>query len=96
MKIWAQWLERGVLALVVLAVFVVCTDWLQWRMRLARGAGYGEVTVTRMVVAPLKGGREEYYPDGTNAERCSRSLIAWGEATRACWKAEQEPVVFAR
>ena len=92
---WVRWLERSVLGLLVVVLVGVAVDWGVWRVREAHGSGTGSVVVSRMVVAPLKGNREEYYPDGTEPEACSRSIVPWG-GMRACWYAERHRVVFER
>jgi len=81
--------------LVVLAVSVYAGDWAVWRVRVARGSGMGSVTVGRVVVAPLKGGKEEYYPDGSADVACSRSLFPQGGGG-ACWWIARNPVVYIR
>jgi hypothetical protein len=88
-------LLRGLIGLVVLAVLVYAVDWAVWRVRVARGAGVGSVTVSRVVVAPLKGGKEEYYPDGSAEVTCSRSLFPQGGA-QTCWWVARNPVVYDR
>lgn len=80
-------------ALVLLAVLVYAGDWVVWRV-VHRGAT-GVVGVTREVVAPLKGGREEYYYDGVTQETCSRSMLPEG-GMRACWWVERHRMVFDR
>lgn len=92
---WQQWAVRFVLALVALAVLSYAGDWLLWRMRVARGAGIGSVQVTRMVVAPLKGSREEYYMDGTEEMPCSHSLFPEG-GNQPCWWMRQHRIVYER
>lgn len=90
-----RWVERIVFVGLVAAILLVAADWLVWRVRVSRGDAFGTVTVSRMVVAPLKGNREEYYADGTTEERCSRSMLPWGGA-RACWWVERRRVVMDR
>ena len=82
---------------VVVAVLLLFTlgDWAVWRVRVAHGGGYGSVTVSRIVVAPLKGNREAYYADGTTVEQCSLSVLPWG-GERACWWVERHRAVFER
>jgi hypothetical protein len=81
--------------LLVLAGTVYLGDWAVWRMRLAHGTGMGSITVNRVVVAPLKGGKEEYYPDGTAEVTCSRSLFSHAGGG-ACWWVARNPVVYDR
>lgn len=66
-------------------------DWMVWR---GRGGVYGSMTVSRFVVAPLKGNKVEYYPGGTLEERCSRSVFGHGQAEGgACWWLERHRMV---
>ena len=85
------------LALLLAAVAAVwAVDWLVWTVR---GAQYRTVTVSRVVVAPLKGHREEYYPDGTVEVPCSRSALPEalpGPSAMPCWYVERHPVVWDR
>jgi hypothetical protein len=90
-----RFLLRCLVGLVVLVVAVYVGDWAVWRVRLARGGGMGTVTVGRVVVAPLKGGKEEYYPDGSADVACSRSLFPHADGG-ACWWVARNPVVYER
>ncbi len=87
-----RWIEVGLLCLIALALVFCAADWLAWKLR---GSPQGSVVVTRLVVAPLKGNREEYYPDGTETLPCSQSILPW-DATQACWWMERHRVVFDR
>ena len=87
-----RWVELGLLGLVLAAFTFVAADWATWK---ARGAPLGSVIVTRVVVAPLKGNREEYYPDGTETLRCSRSVLPWNE-NGACWWLEPRRTITER
>ncbi len=79
-------------AVVALAV-VYGGDWAVWR---ARGeGGMSEVTVSRTVMAPLKGGKEEYYPDGSTTVVCSESLFPQ-VGGGACWWVRGHRVVMER
>ena len=77
----------GAVAMVYLA------DWAAWKARGEKGMG--EVTVSRMVVAPLKGGKEEYYPDGSATVVCSESLFPQ-VGGGACWWVARHRVVMER
>jgi hypothetical protein len=90
-----RWLLRVVAGIVVLATVVYLGDWAVWRVRVATGHGTSKVMVSRVVVAKLKGNKEEYYPDGTSEVECSRSLFPQTEAG-ACWWVERHPVIFDR
>lgn len=87
-----RWIEMGLLMLLVVVLGFTGGDWVVWRVR---GGPMDHVVVTRLVVAPLKGNREEYYPDGQVDEVCSQSLLPWSGAG-ACWKLRQKRVVIER
>lgn len=75
------------------------SDWLIWQGRYLAGGGYNIVSVNRFVVAPLKGNKEEYYPDGTIEIRCTRSLLPEGipqAGGNPCWWVENHGVDFDR
>ncbi len=86
-------LTLAALAVGVLVMYIV--DWGVWRIRVARGGGTGSVQVTWFQVAELKGGREQYYPDGEGPETCSQSVFPQG-GMKPCWYVEKHPVVFER
>ena len=85
-----HWIEVGLLCLIALGLVFCAADWLAWKLR---GSPQGSVMVTRLVVAPLKGNREEYYPDGTETLPCSQSIFPW-ETTQACWWMERRRIVY--
>ena len=70
-------------------------DWGLWRVRVAKGGGMGSVQVERFTVAELKGGREDYYPNGTAVVPCSRSVYPQG-GNGACWWVERHREVISR
>ncbi len=88
-------MARAALALLVAAAVVYMADFAVWRVRVARGGGMGTVTVTKIVVAPLKGNKEEYYPDGTADVACSKSLFEQA-GSGACWWLERNRQVEER
>ncbi len=92
---WQQALRRTLLGLLALVLLTYAVDWAAWRLRFAQGTGTSTVEVTRMVVAPLKGNREQYYMDGTEDLACSRSLFPQG-AVQPCWWLERHRVIFER
>ncbi len=81
-------LNRSVLALLLAAMLFYAADYIIWRIRMTRGMGTESFSVNRMSVAPLKGGKEEYYFDGTDTATCTMSLLppfsadGWGTP---CW-----------
>ncbi len=77
---------------VVVVVLLWPADWAVWRVA---GSPMANLEVTRFVVAPLKGGKEEYYQDGTERVDCSRSTLP--EAGQgACWWVERHRVAYDR
>ncbi len=87
---------RVCLGALVLALLAWTGDWAMWRLHHAQGSSAtASVAVTRMVVAPLKGNREEYYMDGTETVACSRSLFPQG-GMEPCWWLERHRVIFVR
>jgi hypothetical protein len=94
-----QWLKQIAVRIVVGLIFgsalVYFGDWAVWRARVAMGAGMGKATVSRFVVAPLKGNKEEYYFDGKIVVDCSKSMFPQGP-NGACWWVLRNPGVFQR
>ena len=89
------WCERILLGLIFFSLLFYAADYGVWRIRLHRGKGYSSIQVMRLQVAPLQGNREEYYPDGTEEERCSLSIFPQG-GSRACWWVQRHRVVMER
>jgi hypothetical protein len=90
---------RGVAWLLVGLAVLWVADWLVWQGRALGGGAYGVVSVDRFVVAPLKGNKEQYYPDGRTEIRCTRSVFPEGlpqTGGKPCWWVERNPVVFDR
>ena len=85
----------SLLILLAVALSAFAADSLVWHWHLAHGTGVATIPVTRMVVAPLKGNREEYYTDGTEDVPCSRSLFPHG-GDPACWWLQRHRVVYER
>jgi len=88
-------LKIALLGLFLTTAAVYLGDWAVWRIRVARGGGIGTITVTRFVVAPLKGNKEEYYADGTEDTSCSQSLFPQG-GVEPCWWLDRHRYVFER
>ena len=98
MTVWQliqRWTGRVLFGALLLSLLAFAADWVVWRVRLAHDVGTSTVQVTRMVVAPLKGNREEYYMDGTEDLPCSRSIFPQG-GSQACWWLERHRVIFER
>jgi hypothetical protein len=85
----------ALMGLLVAAAFLYMADWAVWKVRVARGGGMGSVQVTRMVVASLKGNKEEYYPQGAETVQCSESIFPW-VGGGACWWVRRNPLVLER
>lgn len=95
----ARIVARAVMGLLMLAAGIWAADWLIWQGRALAGGGYKVITVSRFVVAPLKGHKEEYYPDGNIEIRCTQSLLPEGLPQiggKPCWWVERNPVYFDR
>jgi len=88
-------LIRALVGLVLAAAVAYLGDLLVWRVRVGMGGGMGKVQVSRFVVAPLKGNKEQYYYDGTTTADCSRSLFPQA-GSGACWWLERHRVVYER
>jgi hypothetical protein len=84
-------------ALVALAAAIWAGDAILWRLH---GHPTSQVEVMRFVVAPLKGGKEEYYPDTDDTVPCPQSLLPQtipGQGTaNPCWWLQRHKVVFER
>ena len=88
-------LIRCLMWLVFIGVASYPLDWGVWKIRVAMGGGMGQVQVSQMTAAELKGGKETYYFDGTSVVDCSRSLFPQAGAG-ACWWMRRNPVVTTR
>jgi hypothetical protein len=86
---------RILAGLLAAAVLLYLGDWAVWRVRVAMGGGMGTAQVSRFVVAPLKGNKEEYYFDGKATVDCSRSLFPQA-GSGACWWVQRHRVVYER
>jgi hypothetical protein len=92
-------LARASMWVLVAAAVLWASDWLIWQGRVLGGGGYKTISINRFVVAPLKGNKEEYYADGTEEIRCTRSLLPEGmpqAGAKPCWWVERHPVDFDR
>ncbi len=88
---WPRLLRTTALALVAAAALTWPADYAVWRLR---GAPAASVEVTRFVVAPLKGSKEEYYPDGTVTVPCAQSLLPQDDTP--CWYLQRHRVQYDR
>ena len=88
-------LGRTAAGLIVALVVLYVLDWAVWRAHAARGGGMGTVTVSSIVVMPLKDNKEEYDWGGTAEVSCSRSIFPQA-GSGACWWLRRHNVVFER
>jgi hypothetical protein len=75
---------RGIGGVLLIAAMAYPLDWAVWRVRVAMGGGMGSVQVDMFTVAELKGGKEDYFQDGTAVVPCSKSLYPQG-GNGVCW-----------
>ena len=94
-KYLAKMLVRGIAAVLLIAILAYPLDWAVWRARVARGGGMGSVQVDQFTVAELKGGKEDYYLNGTTMISCSKSLYPQG-GNGVCWWVRRHPEVIQR
>ncbi len=84
--------KRIALWLLLAAALAWPADYAIWSLR---GSPTQQLTVTRFVVAPLKGGKEEYYPDGTTQALCSQSLFT-ETGQSPCWQLTRHRTTYDR
>jgi hypothetical protein len=80
----AKIVARVALGLLVLAALTYVVDYAVWRSRVASGGGMDQVQVDLYIVAELKGGKEDYYPQGNTMVPCSETLYPQG-GNNPCW-----------
>jgi len=80
----AKMLFRAVLGLLLMAAVLYVADYAVWRSRVAAGGGMDQVEVDLFTVAELKGGKEDYYPQGTAMVPCSKTIYPQG-GNNPCW-----------
>ena len=88
---WPRLLRQTLLTLLIAAALAWPADYALWRLR---GAPSTTIEVTHFVVAPLKGSKEEYYPDGTVTLPCSQSLLP--QTDTPCWYLQRNRVTYDR
>jgi hypothetical protein len=82
-----HWLQRGIVALVVVFVAVYAGDWMVFKLR---GSPCSQVNVNRYATIPLKGNKQEFDYLGSIDVPCSVSLFPQGEQS-ACWQLRRSP-----
>lgn len=83
----SKWAVRTVAVLAAAFALVYLGD---WGMYTLRGAPRSTVMVHRMLVVPLKGGKQEIVDQGSEAQGCSVSLFAQS-GLAACWNLRRNP-----
>jgi len=88
---------RAMIALLLLAALAYPVDWAIWRTRVALSkdgsGGMGQIQVSLYTVAELKGGKEDYYPNGSEMMSCSKSLYPQGGNSSCWWLARHTEVI---
>jgi hypothetical protein len=79
--------------LIVAAALAYPADWAVWRIRVAAGGGMGQVPVSQVTAARLKGDKEGIYWDGITDLDCSRSLFPQ-DSYSACWYLQRHTEVI--
>jgi len=74
--------------MVAVAALAYAGDWAVLRVRVARGAGFGSVEVSRFMVTPLKSGKAEYDFLDRAEVQCTRSAFPQ-MGDDPCWWVEQ-------
>lgn len=87
LRLTGRWLVRIVAVLVAGFVLVYVGDWAVYKLR---GSPQTKVTVSRYLVVPLKGNKQEYDYQGTLDVPCSQSLFPQGDLD-ACWRLRKNP-----
>jgi hypothetical protein len=87
-KLAVKLLFQGIAGVLLIAALAYPVDWAVWKVRVVQGGGLGSVQVDMYTVAELKGGKEDYYPDGTSMVTCSKSLYPQ-EGNDPCWWVER-------
>lgn len=86
MENWKRWIERVLVAVVVLFVAIYGGDCVVF---LLRGSPKALVSVNRYVDIPLKGNRQEFDYQGTIDQPCARSLFPQAGLT-PCWRLRRD------
>ena len=79
---------RAVGGVLLAAALLYPVDFAVWRIRVAAGGGMGSVVVDQYTVADLKGGKEDYYANGTVSMPCTKSIYPH-EGNNPCWWVER-------
>jgi len=87
LRLIGRWLVRIVAVLVAAFVLLYMGDWTVYKLR---GSPQAKVTVSRYLMVPLKGNKQEYDYQGTLDVLCSRSLFPQGDLD-TCWQLRRNP-----
>ncbi len=80
-----QWLARGALAILLITFALYCGDYLSLRYEIPKGRQvFGSVRADRLLAVPLKNGKNEYDPIGSEEATCTQSLFPQF-GYRPCW-----------
>jgi hypothetical protein len=82
-----------VVGLLVAAALAYAGDWAVLRVRVARGAGFDTVEVSRFMVTPLKSGKAEYDFLDRGDVQCTRSMFPQ-MGDDPCWWVRQHSSVW--
>lgn len=89
-----RWVRRLVLGtgLVVVGVtgLAYAVDFALFRLRVARGNGYGSVVVSHYYAVPQKNGKTQFIFDPPAAETCVNALFPRA-GTQPCWYLRRHP-----
>ncbi len=79
------WVARAAVAVLLLTFALYCGDYLSLRYEIPKGRPmFGSVRVDHFQAVPLKNGKNEYDPIGSEQVTCTRSLFPQlGDAP--CW-----------
>ncbi len=80
-----RWIARAAAAMVLFTFALYCSDYLSLRYTIPKGRQvFGSVRVNRFLAVPLKNGKNEYDPIGSEEVPCTQSLFPQlGDAP--CW-----------
>ena len=94
-KLAVKILFKFIAGVLLIAVLAYPVDWAVWKVRVVRGGGMDSMQVDMYTVAELKGGKEDYYPDGSSMIACSKSLYPQG-GNDPCWWLERHRQLINR
>jgi hypothetical protein len=87
LRLLMRWTVRAVAVALAAFALLYLGDWAVYALRRSP---HSTVTVHRMAVVPLKGNKQEFVDQGSEAQACSVSLFAQ-DGLDACWKLRRNP-----